>query len=147
MNSKQERHIIEFISKLLEFFHTEEQNKMGQETDDPGLLYNFANEEEFYTDKATQQELEEDLANSVQVMKNFAASFSTHFKEDEKRIKKLNELTNRNKEGMDRNLSKLEHFEVMAKNLSFFKLLQMSAVAFGLFVITLIFIYFDALIF
>ena len=147
MNSRQEKQILEFINRLLEFFHTEEQHEMVKETDDPNLLYNFVNEEEFYTDKATQQELEEDLANSVQLMKNFASSFSGHFKEDEKRIKRLNDLTNKNKKGMDNNISSITNFEMMSKNLSMFALLKMSAIALVLFVFTLIFIYFDALIF
>lgn len=147
MNNKQERQIIDSIHELLEFYHTPEQKELQKSTRDPNVLYNFEKEEQFYTDKATQEELEEDLVDAVRVMKSFANSFSTHFKEDEKQIKRLTDLQSKNKSNMDVNMGSIVDFETLAKNLGFMKLIYMGLTAIALTIVTFIFIYIDALIF
>ena len=98
-------------------------------------------------DEAAQRELEDDLTGAVGGMRAFADSFAAHLREDARRVDRLSALQRAGAESMGGNMRGLLDFERLAAGLGLMRLLYMSLLAIGLTLITLIFVYVDAMIF
>lgn len=90
---------------------------------------------------------EEEILGILSEMKSIGKEYKSTINDDFGILNKITEIQNKNILSIDKNLGNLINFEKMASNLGFFKLLKMSLISIALFIITMIFIFFDRLFF
>ena len=95
----------------------------------------------------SKSEIEEEMIVSAGRMKEFAKSFQDSFSQDKQALQRLKNIQDKNKKEGSSSLDNLLDFNKLSRNLGFFQLIKMTVIALAVFAITLVFIWFDALIF
>ena len=107
----------------------------------------FENEKNDNKNLFSQNEMEKDLLQNVMKIKEFANSFKSHLKNDEKNLEILSKNQNENLVKNRDNIDSILDFQKLSQSLGFFKLIKMAFIAVILFFGTIFFIYVDSFIF
>lgn len=140
-DKKREMELTQRIKNLENYFFSQKQKNFNQK------INLFEKNENKNDDLFSQKEIEEDLLNSVMKIKEFANSFKSHLKEDEKNLEILSKNQNTNLKSNRDNIDSIVNFQKLSQNLGFFKLIKMAFIAVILFFGTIFFVYVDSFIF